>query len=165
MRIPLIFILCLAFLDLPRLSRACRCLVPPTLNNTFYGETGNVVFLGWVVEELPSDRSRNYLTQVSRVFKGCSFDDGDYVVVETGRHSCGLYVSERARFLFSGHPTQTQIATENSYEIVATVSTHLCSYNLPWSSVSSREERELYHYEQVENTCVSSSRESRRNGG
>lgn len=152
-------LLCISILSFSTHTLACTCSREPDLESALNSNTG-AVFRGKVIQQLISDGAheyspKKYLVRVVIPYKGCSFERNDHVVVATGSDSgvCGVYIEESDEFLFSGDSEPADKDTvrlakshDSNSKVSTSVWVHICTLNVPWSSVSNSERIELWRF-------------------
>lgn len=151
----------LSLLSFPLLSLACDCMPPgPSALSCLSDVDVNAVFRGKVAKELAKTAdddiyyTKKFVVRVWPVFKGCSFQDSDYIIVTTMSDAalCGINLEVAGNYVFSGYnapiddSTLAQIdklpwvATLN---ITQTVDVGSCNYHGKWDGVPEDEMRIL----------------------
>jgi hypothetical protein len=155
------FLFAAVALTFPILSSACTCITPgPTALSSL--DTVNLtVFRGKVVRQVTiqsgDTSTNNYIVNVTRVFKGCSFKAHENILITTGNIGmCGILLEVGGDYIISGYNSTVSAATRKKLgrghrKIKYSVGTGLCDYTYPFDSVSAQDLTYLrQHYNQCE---------------
>jgi hypothetical protein len=147
-------------LSLPN-SHACSCSLGRQSAQSALSYSANV-FLVRVVKDLNptpppgtggdgsffDEDPKQYLVRVRRLFKSCTLEVNDYVVVTTGANSemCGIEISLNQRYVFSGTPGAADAATiamSGMQSLAGVMYAGDCRYNIPWDMVAPADKKRL----------------------
>lgn len=147
---------------LPALALACKCKEPTLLTSL---DDSDAVFRGSVIRALPSDEENQwnkFVVQVKRVYEGCTFKQGDRVIVATSSSSasCGVDLETSKTYIFAGEnipmDSSTQIELGKRTKISRAVSVNACGYTREWEAVSTDDKKLLRsHVNQCPKSCDS----------
>jgi hypothetical protein len=146
-------------------SHACSCFPGPSAQGTLSDSAD--VFMGRVVKDLNptpppgtggdgsvfevNQDPKQYLVRVRRIFKSCTLEVNNYVVVTTGANSamCGIELTLNQRYVFSGTVEAADAATiavSGMQSLAGAIWVGICGYNIPWDSVAPADKRVLVNY-------------------
>jgi hypothetical protein len=126
---------------------ACKC-IPPILKDTLYDNPDSTLIAGRIIDELTAtdgSYDRHFVFNVNKVFKACSIQAEDNIIVSTSfsSASCGLDLQPNTQYILSAH------AMEDNLDLptVVRVSVGSCDYNAEWPvGVSDEDKRALRLY-------------------
>jgi hypothetical protein len=150
-------------LSIPSLALACTCYgisswQPPTIQTSL--ARVDAVFRGTVLRKLKNvELSSGYVVRVHKIFKGCSFNATDRILVTTATMPsfCGLdNLKVNATFVFSAYPIATLVAFQSQLPKVSkvqhAVAASICDVTRQSKDVSSSDLQLLNRYDNSQ--CV-----------
>jgi hypothetical protein len=137
---------------------ACSCVVPVTFNNAWRNDAtaaAKVRIRDEIFPDGPLDPYGNgfryFRATILQPYRGCKLILNQDILVSTGDNSglCGIEIKPSTDYLFFGYQTADKVVKGMGKRNVLEVG--LCSFNVPFSSLTSEQTNRLAEFSYVDN--------------